>query len=408
VRLSRSPEYRWIVLATSFLAAFAAIGLSRYGYSAILPSMQAGLGLNGAQSGSITSWNLVGYTIMALVGGILAARLGARWVVAIGVFVSATGMLFTGMATNLASASAARLATGLGNGLVLAPVLALTSVWFDARRRGFATGLVAAGSPAAMTIVGIAVPSILARGGSEGWRLAWYIFAAVAALVFVVVLLLLRDVPHEGSAASSRRATTGLNLKAILASKQAWQLGSVYLLQGLAIQIYFTFFHKRLEADLGYSARMAGILYLVLGLAGLASGVTWGGLSDRFGRGRMIAAMFALDAIAATLFAVRPGVPGLVVSALLFGACSTGVAGVVGAACADEFGSVQVFVSLGFVTIFAGLGQAIGPYIGGWLEDVFASLAPSYFLCAGFYVLAVFSALLLRDARHVSGVEVAQ
>lgn len=55
--------------------------------------------------------------------------------------------------------------------------------------------------------------------------------------------------------------------------------------------------------------------------------------------------------------------------------------------------------SLGFVTAFMGVGQAIGPYIGGLMEDAFSSLAPAYLLSAAVFVLGAVAALLLRDAR---------
>jgi sugar phosphate permease len=73
----------------AFFAVFAAIGFGRFGYSAVLPSMQEALGISSAAAGSLASWNQVGYTVMALVGGILASRFGVRIIVAIGLFVTA-------------------------------------------------------------------------------------------------------------------------------------------------------------------------------------------------------------------------------------------------------------------------------------------------------------------------------
>jgi MFS family permease len=54
---------------------------------------------------------------------------------------------------------------------------------------------------------------------------------------------------------------------------------------------------------------------------------------------------------------------------------------------------------LGFVTIFTGVGQAVGPYIGGLMEDAFSSLGPAYLLSGGIYLLGALLALRLRDAR---------
>ena len=152
--LTHSPKYRWTVLAMGFLAVFGALGLGRFGYSAILPSMQKDLDISSAAAGSLASWNLGGYMIMVGIGGILASRFGPRKVVSIGLVVTALGMLLTGLSGGLFSASAARLLTGLGSGMVLVPSVALMSAWFDIRRRGMASGVVTSGPALALVIVG--------------------------------------------------------------------------------------------------------------------------------------------------------------------------------------------------------------------------------------------------------------
>ena len=88
-----------------FLAVFGALGFGRFGYSAILPSMQKDLGISSAAAGSLASWNLGGYVIMATIGGLLASRFGPRKVVAIGSIVAAAGMLLTGLSTGMVTAS---------------------------------------------------------------------------------------------------------------------------------------------------------------------------------------------------------------------------------------------------------------------------------------------------------------
>ena len=183
---TRSSAYRWTILAMAFLAAAGAIGFGRFGYSAILPSMQEALGLSGAAAGSLASWNLVGYTTMALAGGLLAARFGPRVVVTIGIVVTAGGMVLTGLADGLAAASAARLVTGMGNGLVLVPAIALMAAWFGAHQLGLASTVVSSGAAFGLVVVGLITPRIIDRGGSDGWRVAWFVFAAIAAVIAVL------------------------------------------------------------------------------------------------------------------------------------------------------------------------------------------------------------------------------
>jgi predicted MFS family arabinose efflux permease len=400
MRLTRDPRYRWVVAGMAFFAVLAAIGFGRFGYSAVLPSMQEDLGISSAAAGSLASWNQVGYTVMALVGGILASRFGARVVVTVGLLVTATGMLFTGFAQGLAMASAARLLTGMGNGMVLAPSLALMVAWFEPARLGAASGIVPAGSSLALVVVGPMVPALLDAGGADGWRLVWYVFAAVTLLVALLTVAVLRDRPYR-----ERHTTLGrlraVEMRAIVRSGHAWLLGLIYFLYGFAFLLFFTFFQKLLTTDLGYSDETAGTLFLILGATGVASGVLWGRVSDGIGRGRTLAIVLLVEAAVALVFALWHSIAALVVGSAVFGLCGLSVPALLGAACGDKYGARMAAASLGFVTAFVGIGQIIGPYVGGALEDAYGSLVPSYLVAAGVFAAAAAVSLLLRDERPV-------
>lgn len=397
------PGYRWVILAIGFLGIFGAAGLSRFGYSAVLPDMQVALGLSGAASGSLASWNLAGYTVMALVGGFLAARFGPRKVVTTGMVVTAAGMLLTGLSGGLATASAARFLTGLGNGVVMAPSVILMSAWFETRQLGLASAIASSGTGLGLVVAGPVVPRIIESAGGTGWRMAWYFFAAVALLMAIMTAVLERDRPYQAPVENppprQERKTIRADLMSVLRSGYAWHLGFVYFLYGFAYLIYYTFFQKRLTADLGLSSETAGNLFLIAGAASLVFGVLWGAVSDRIGRGRTLAAVFVADAAAACLFAFRPGLAGLVVSAVIFGSGVFSVPGLMGAACGDRFDAKLAYAAFGFVTFFIGAGQALGPYVGGLLEDGFGSLGPSYLVSAGVFILGAIAAFLLPDAR---------
>ena len=194
MRFTRSPKYKWVVLAMGFLGVFGALGFGRFGYSAILPAMQEDLDISSAAAGSLASWNLGGYVVMCAVGGILASRYGARKIVSIGSILAALGMLVTGVATGMTTASAGRLLTGLGGGMCLVPSVALMSAWFDVRQRGLASGIVTSGSALALVIIGPIVPRIIESGGSNGWRTAWYFFSAMCVLVGILTIVIQRSV----------------------------------------------------------------------------------------------------------------------------------------------------------------------------------------------------------------------
>lgn len=433
VRPTKRPSYRWVVLAMGFLAVFGAIGFGRFGYSAILPTMQADLGISSAAAGSLASWNLGGYVLMAAVGGILASRFGPRLVVGAGSVLASAGMMLTGLSNGMVTASGARLLTGLGAGMVLVPSVALMSAWFDIRRRGMASGVVSSGSSLALVITGPVVPRIIEAGGADGWRVAWYFFAVLTVAVGVVTFAVMRNRPDRSltapvmtgsiwtaETASTRAATPedaalasalrawapsgaarlarpALDLGLVVRSRYAWHMGLVYFMFGFAYMVYFTFFQKRLIADLDLSGNTAGNLFLLVGVASIACGFLWGSISDRIGRGRAIAINSLIQAVAAILFALWPTMAGLVLSALLFGLTAIAIPGVVGAGCGDQFGPMLASASLGFVTIFLGIGQVLGPYLAGAMADAFGSLTYSYLLATGVFLAGTVLAAFLRE-----------
>lgn len=416
--LGRSSSYRWVVLATAFFGVFGAIGLGRFGYSAILPAMQDDLGINSAAAGALASWNLGGYTIMAAVGGFLAARLGARMVATAGIVINAAGMLLTGLADGMLLASAGRLITGLGTGMVLVPSITLMAAWFHTRRLGLASSIVSSGAALSLIVVGLAVPPIIDSGGDEGWRHAWYFFAGTALFFGIAYGVLQRNRPKDAvlshpapetddppsRSLKSMARQTALDFKKIARSGYAWHLGFVYLLYGFAFLIYQTFFQKRLTADLDYSSEAAGYIFLLVGVGGFLGGALWGSISDRIGRGRALALMFIIMGASAALFAWWPATPGLVISAFIMGLAAMGLPGVIGAGCGDQFGPVLASAALGLVTIFTGVGMVFGPYLAGKLADASGSLRYSYTLACGVFILAAVLCLLLRETGRAAAI----
>ena len=396
---ARSARRAWIVLATASLAVFAALGLGRFGYAALLPPMQADLGLSNTEAGALASWNLGAYVVVAVAAGLLSTRVGARRLVAVGLLVAGIAMVATGLAGSMVSASAARAATGIGAGMTNVPAVALAAGWFGARRRGMATGVVVSGSSLALVLVGPLVPRVIARLGDDAWRICWYGFGVVALVIAVVAWLLLRDPPPDWNGATTRPHGKDHGLRVVFRSGFAWRLGIVYFAFGFSYVIYMTFFVKRLTGGLGMTAEGAGTLFMTLGCASLLCGVIWGHVSDVIGRKYALAIVCGIHGVSYAAFALWTSTPGLAVSAVLFGLTAWSVPGIVGAACGDAFGPSLVAAALGFVTLFLGVGQALGPLVGGFLADTYPSFAPSYLLASGVALAGAVAALLLPEMR---------
>lgn len=401
------PGYCWLVLAAGTLAVFSALGLARFGYSVVLPSMQSGLSLDNAQAGVLASANLAGYLCMALLGGALACHLGARLVVTCGLLVIAFGLYMTGSADSFVSAAFWRAVTGVGSGAANVAVMGMWAAWFPQKLRGLAAGIAVTGSAFAFIVIGPLVPVIISWGGSEGWRVCWQVFGGASLCVALICAMVIRTPPGSVTVdLSSPYGTSdapnkhlGGSWHTILQDRSAWHLGLVYVAFGFSYIIFMTFFVKHLMSAGGYTKAAAGSLFMTMGWACLLCSFFWGGLSDRIGRKWTMVLVYAIHAVAFTLFGLARTPLVFTVSALLYGATAFSIPAIMSAACGDQFGRRLAPAALGFITLLFGIGQALGPSVAGFMADVSGSFSTSFFLAAGVALLGGFGAMTLKTPQ---------
>jgi len=400
-------HYGWAVLAAGTVAVFSAIGLARYGYTMVLPAMQADLGMNNAQAGLLATFNMAGYLIFVILGGALSTQYGARLVVFLSLGVAGIGMIGTGLADRFLSMALWRGLTGVASGGGNIAVMGLLAAWFGSRKRGLASGIAVSGSSFALVFTGEFVPWINAVQGTGAWRTCWLLFGGLSILAAIVAWLVLRNRPAEmGLTAIEEEkvlcpgpseAAEMIQWKKIYLSAPVWSLGLIYSAFGFSYVIYMTFFFKFLIQDGGYSAPAAGALFMIMGWVSLFCGVIWGTVSDHIGRRRALIIVFLIHATAFALFAWGNSQFYLTVSAVLFGLSAWSIPAIMNAACGDLLGSRLAPAALGFITLLMGIGQVIGPVAGGMIADAAASFSPAFLLASGVAFLgAVGSALLIK------------
>ena len=409
-------HYGWIVIFMGLLTTIAAHGFGRMSYTIILPSMKNALNLSYTQMGWIGTGNFIGYLTMAIVGGFLAARFGSRIVITFALILMATTMVLTGIARSFEMAFAMRLLTGLGNGASYVPAMALGSAWFAMHRRGFATGIVSAGIGAGMMISGFLVPHILNAFDAEGWRFSWYILGGAVALISGIVYLFVRGRPGEiglqqvgennqedhSADASGEETVSSLQWTEVINKGAIWYLGIIYFFYGLSYVIYLTFFTAYLH-DLGISHYWAGRLFGWLGALSIFCGIIWGGISDRLGRGRGSALAYLVLALSYIIYASSAFFYesyqikfGFILSAIFFGLTAWSIPTIMAAAAGDFVGPRLAPAGLGFITLFFGIGQAIGPALGGYLRDVSQTFTVPFLVAGGISLIGMVTSFYLK------------
>lgn len=239
-------HYAWVILAIGTSVTFSAIGLARFGYSVILPSMQTAFNMNNTQAGILATANLSSYLVLSAIGGALASRYSSRVIITTGLLCAGVGMILTGLSNNFSSAVIWRALTGIGSGASNVPVMAVMSTWFSKRYRGFASGVAVSGSSIALIIVGPLIPLILSIYGDVGWRVSWFILGAVNVSLSILACFLIRDDPSEKGILpfGSRTESTSrdqndkhVGWSKLYSSPDVWHLAMVYFCFGFSYTI---------------------------------------------------------------------------------------------------------------------------------------------------------------------------
>ena len=399
-------HYGWVIAFTGTLVLVLSHGFGRMSYSVILPFMKEGLALDYTQIGLIATGNFIGYLCLAVIGGFFAARFGVRKVAFVSLLVMGVSLFLTGFSESFRFAFLMRLVTGMGNGASYVPLMALPAAWFVANKRGLAVGIVTAGTGIGLSLSSLILPYLITRYGQEGWRYAWYVMGIIVFALSFLCYAYLRDNPREkglglyGGNGEEVEPAVKVTLfsawKDVVAEKEIWKLGVVYFMHGFSYIIYLTFFVAYLTKEIGLPPKSAGGIFAVLGFFSIFCGVVWGGISDVLGRRK--GAMFAYLTLTVSyvLFAFWKAPIGYYLSAMIFGITAFSVPAIMAAAAGDTVGGRLAPAGLGFITLFFGIGQAIGPAVAGAIKDSTGLFSNAFLLSAVVSLSGAAGSLILK------------
>jgi MFS family permease len=406
-QFGKSPRihYGWVIVLAGGLTVFACLGLGRFAYGMLLPSMGKALALGYDQMGFIGTGNFAGYLLAVGLSPFFMHWWGGRRTITSGLFLLAVCMFLIGRGTAFAPVLVLYFLTGVGSGLANVPMMVLVTHWFTRKNRGRAAGLMLVGNGLAIIFSGMLVPFLNRTLGSGGWRSGWQILGAISFAIAVAAGLLLRDSPAElglrplGETGNPGAETADLPWKAA-DSGIVVHLGVLYFLFGLTYMIYGTFIVTTMVTERGMAEVTAGRFWAWVGFFSLFSGPLFGMLSDRIGRKRGFMAVFAVQSISYGLAGANPGMWGLYLSVGLYGIAAWSIPTIMTAAVGDYLGPVRAAVGFSIITFFFGAGQTLGPSLAGIVAKQTGTFSGSYLIAAGATGFAIVLASFLRKPHR--------
>ncbi|WP_312797710.1 YbfB/YjiJ family MFS transporter [Tianweitania sp.] len=332
-----------------------AMGIGRFVFTPLLPSMMTGAGLTVSQAGWVASANFVGY----LLGAILAAggwAHGKERIIAL---------------SSLLASSLLAAAMGLGNDFILFMLIRFVAGLASAFCLVFTTTLVFArlGQAGRMDLqaivfsgvgLGIALSSVLTGivyVEEASWRWGWFASGALSLAGTLVVFLLLEPAAKGGSVAEREPP--------LPKSRPFWAMTLAYGIFGAGYVVTATFLIAIVRAGNGGALMEAGV-WLVTGVTAFLSLHVWKIAAARVGVVGAYVAACLIESFGVLASVMIPGTVGPLIGGALLGATFM-VITAYGLAAGRISTPTAPRKALAVMTAAFGIGQVLAPIAAGYV-----------------------------------------
>jgi MFS transporter, AAHS family, 4-hydroxybenzoate transporter len=400
------------------------------GYNVFVPAYVIPYGIRTwhllpSEAGLLVSSGLVGFMIGSIANGTIADRIGRKPVLAASLLCAAIGNLITAASVDTyGEFLAARLATGLALGMILPLCVTLLNEVAPRRVANVLLGWVMAGWSIGGAAAALASIALLP---SHGWR-ALFAVGGLAVPLAALVGVLLPESPrflalrrrHDevcavlGRLAPSRREhyaqceftshedthhrgsflrLLGPDLRAGTLTVWACAALSLFTIFGLSSWTPQVMLER--GAPLATSFGFGALLQLTAVLGGLGCG--W--IADRMGRDRtlIMSWLCGAGAIGGLAILSAPAIDVALVS--IAGFCVMGAQPVLNNRTASLYGTAVRSTGVGAQLGVGRLGGILGPYVGGWLQQLLPGPAALLLCMAGAVASCALCLRLLDGGR---------
>ncbi|KQZ02534.1 oxalate/formate MFS antiporter [Pseudolabrys sp. Root1462] len=315
--------------------------------------------------------------------GYLVDKFGPKLLIACGCLLSGLGWVTAAYATSLTSLYLTYgLLCGAGTGIVYIGIVGLMVRWFP-DRRGFATGMVAAGYGFGAIATTFPIDAMLK---SAGYQHTLVVFGIILGLVGALAALLMRsprsdDVLPPPAVATSLRDVAP---KDMLKTKVFWLMFVMMTMMstgGLMVISQFATFSRAFGvAD--FMVWGLAALPLALTVDRITNGLTrpfFGWVSDQIGRENTMAIAFLFEAlgVAAMVYFRSDALLFVILSAVVFFGWGE-IFSLFPSTLTDTFGTKNATTNYGFLYMAQGVGSVLGAPVAAYIAEKTGSWLPVF------------------------------
>lgn len=398
-RPDRAASVAHPLLVTLGLAAgpIVALGLARFAYALVLPTMRNDLHWSFATAGALNTANALGYLVGALAAAPIAVKIGERTAYIGGLVVTGLAVLTSSLSPDVPVLAVLRLLAGAAGAVcfvVGGSLAARAGIGRSGNTPTLLLGVYFAGGGIGIVASGLVVPAALSKAS---WQGAWIVLGVLALVTLVGAVPAARTIPLAPRSGSERRRLRwpARRLAALLAAYGVFGAGYI---------AYMTFIVAYLQ-HAGASSLQLTAFWVVLGVAAIGGGFVWGPVLNRFRGGRSTTVVLLGVTVGAVLPLLSANLVVSLGSAVLFGAtfltAITSVTSIARRSLPQHYWTAAI---ASLTTVFA-LGQCLGPVLAGVLSDGPGGVRTGLTIGVVLLVVAAMGALLQPEVDRDSVAE---
>ena len=338
------------ILLAGIIGLFIGVGVARFSYTSLLPSMLEDNTLSLTFSGVLASLNYAGY-LSGSIFAIFIKDINTKVkYFRIGTILCILTTVIMGITTNDTIWAISRIIAGFGSAMALVVGAAIVMMKLDFEDKTKAMGIYFSG-------IGIALASsdIISRYvlSLYSWQTSWIVLTSVAAIVAFYPLYIL-----------SFSNTQSTNSKAHPLNKSLFSpfvliLIAAYFTEGVGFVIQGTFLPTIIGSLPGLE-NIAGLTWLLVGIAGIPSSIIWMRLAHKYGSVNIIIIAMSIQIVGILIPTLTTNVYLNLFCGVLYGATFVGLVALFMNLGGKLAGANPVML-MGALTTAYGIGQVSAP-----------------------------------------------
>ena len=382
---------RWLMLLVLFIAR-TAMAFQFQSVASTAPFLVDAFGIDFTRLGALIGLYMLPGIFIALPGGMLGQRFGAKNLVLAGLLLMALGGALMGASTSFITVSAGRLISGVGAVLINVLMTKMIADWFAGREIVTAMAILVTSWPLGLAL-GLLFFTPLAV--SQSWNAVMYAAALLALASLLLVALTYGDPPGTPAGSSS-----GLNLTL---TRDEWLFvslaGSIWTTYNVGFIVLISFLPELFTAH-GYSITGAGRVVSFLGWMLIPTIPMAGYLAERFRQPNLfLIGGFLITGLAA---AVLPFTDEPIITFSILAAVVGAPAGLIMALPAQALRPQNRAGGMGIYFTWYYAGMAFLPGLAGMARDLTASPAAPALFAAWMMALALAGLAGFRLANRLA------